>query len=390
MKAILLDADWDPRPDYPLTEAESASRLARMASATWRNPRFIETTLDDPTPGPGEVVVRVGACGVCGSDTHCYESDEEGYVIFSGPARLPVVPGHEYAGEVVAVGTDVHQLVPGDLVTAEGMLYCGRCAICREGRPNQCPNLHMVGFSSHGAYAEYITVEERFCWKLGGLAEKTGDVQRTLELGALVEPLACAYNGMFVAGRGMRPGAHVAVYGCGPIGLSAIALARTAGAATITAFDIVQARCDVALSCGADSAHNPIELSANGTSPTEIVLQATRGAGADLQVECAGAALTTLPEIERCFAPGGTMIYLGRTGERAPVMLDILVSGAASIVGSRGHAGQGCFPRIIRLLEENRLPIAPMITARRPFSEALEALEQSCNRIDGKILLVYR
>ena len=247
----------------------------------------------------------------------------------------------------------------------------------------------MVGVSQHGAYAEYVVIEARFCWKLDGVAERTGDVQRTLELGALVEPLGCAYNGIFVAGRGMRPGAHVAIHGCGPIGLSAIALARAAGAATITAFDIVPERLAVALACGADQALNPHDLAASGHSPSQAVLEASRGQGADLQVECAGAAHQTLPEIERSFAPGGQMIYLGRTGERAPVMLDVLVSGAASIAGSRGHAGQGCFPRIIRLLEQDRLPIDPMITTRRPFDEALDAVEQSCSRTDGKILLVF-
>lgn len=83
------------------------------------------------------------------------------------------------------------------------------------------------------------------------------------------------------------------------------------------------------------------------------------------------------------------MIYLGRTGERAPVMLDVLVTGAASIAGSRGHVGMGCFPRVIRLLERQALPIEPMITSRRPFAEFFGAIEQSCDRTDGKILLVY-
>jgi threonine dehydrogenase-like Zn-dependent dehydrogenase len=389
MRAIVLEADWDPRPGYPVSEQEIATHKANMACGAWRNPRFSATILDDPSPGPGEVVIRVGACGVCGSDTHCYESDEDGYVIFSGPARLPVVPGHEYAGEVVALGAGVSSLAEGDLVTAEGMITCGTCDTCRQGNPNQCPNLEMVGFSTHGAYAEFIVVEARFCWKLDGVAARTQDSQRTLELGALVEPLACAYNGIFVAGRGMRPGAHVAVHGCGPIGLGAIALARTAGAATITAFDVVPERCAVALSCGADASFDPAALRAAGSSPAEAVLEATRGSGADLQLECAGAAGQTLPEIEQSFAPGGQMIYLGRTGERAPVMLDVLVSNAASIVGSRGHAGHGCFPRIIRLLEQDRLVVEPMITARRPFDEALSAVEQSCLRTDGKILLVF-
>ena len=187
----------------------------------------------------------------------------------------------------------------------------------------------------------------------------------------------------------MKPGDHVAVYGCGPIGLGAIALARAAGAATITAFDVSAPRCEVAIACGADAAYDPRALAAQGTSPSEVVLDATRGWGADVQVECAGAAVQTMPEIERSFAPGGQMVYLGRTGERAPVMLDALVTGATSIVGSRGHVGGGCFPRVIRLLERGILDASPMITSRRRFADLLDALEQSCARTDGKIMMVY-
>jgi len=389
MHAILLEADWDPRDGYPVTDQESATRKATMASQVWRNPRFSKAVVDDPSPGPGEVIVQVRRCGVCGSDTHCYESDPEGYVIFSGPVQLPVIPGHEYAGEVVAVGEGVRELQVGDLIAAEGMLYCGVCTACRVGQPNQCPSLDMVGFSSPGAYADLIRVEERFCWKLNHLAERLGSAEKALDLGALVEPISCSYNGIFVAAGGMQPGDHVAVYGCGPIGLGAIALARAAGAASVIAFDVSDDRCKLATQCGADEAFNSNQLRQAGTSPADILLERSKGYGIDIQVEAAGAALHTMPEIERSFAPGGKMVYLGRTGEKAPVMLDVLVSGAARIVGSRGHAGMGCFPRIIRLLERGLLPVEPMITARRPFSEALGALEQSCTRADGKILLTW-
>jgi len=363
--------------------------MGNMASQVWRHPRYTESTVPDPTPGPREVIVRIGACGVCGSDTHCYETDDEGYIIFSGPARLPVIPGHEYSGEVVAVGAEVRELKIGDLVAAEGMLNCGVCEACRTCRPNQCPRLDMVGFSSPGAYAEYIAVEERFCWSLNGLAERLGSRTAALELGALVEPISCPFNGIFVAGGGMRPGDHVAVFGAGPIGLGAIALARAAGAATVIAFDISPERNTLAVACGADEAHDPRALSDGGSSPSEEIRRITRGAGANILVECAGAAVQTMPEIERSFAPGGKMIYLGRTGERAPVMLDVLVSGAASIIGARGHGGMGCFPHVIRLLEYGRIAAAPMITSRRPFADFMQALDQSCARTDGKIMVLY-
>ncbi len=104
-------------------------------------------------------------------------------------------------------------------------------------------------------------------------------------------------------------------------------------------------------------------------------------------MEAAGAALDTLPHIERAFAAGGTLVYLGRTGVSAPMALDVLVTQAARIVGARGHAGAGSFPRIFRLLERGRLPVEPMVTRRFPFADALAALAASRSRVDGKILL---
>jgi scyllo-inosose 3-dehydrogenase len=385
VKAILLEADWDPRPGYPTTNQEVLSRKATMASQVWRRPRFTPVDLPDPTPAHGQVLLRVLACGVCGSDTHCYERDDDGYVLFSGPVRLPVVVGHEYTAEVLEVGPGVRNLRPGQLVVGEGMLYCGVCEACRVGQPNQCPDLDMLGFSSQGAYAEYLVADERMLWSLDGLAEALGDAVQAAEWGALVEPVGCSYNGMFVSAGGIAPGAHVAVFGCGPIGLGAIALARAAGAATVLAFETVSERRDIAVAMGADAAWDPREVSAS-----EVIRDRTRGWGADMIVEAAGAGLSTIPEIERAFAPGGAMVYLGRTGERVPVMLDVMVTKAARIAGARGHVGRGIFPRIIRLLEAGRRDLKPMITARVPFEHTIDALRLSTKRTDAKILVTYR
>ncbi len=387
MKALVLTADWDPRPPYTPTAAELASRKATIASEVWRHPRLELQEVPDPEIGPHEVLIRVRAVGVCGSDTHCLETDPEGYILFSGPTALPVILGHEYSGEVVAVGSAVRDLAPGHLVACEGMLYCGVCEACRRGQPNQCPRLEMVGFSAPGAYAEYITAHEKHCFRVDGIADRFGDAQLGLEIAALIEPIACPFNGMFVAAGGMLPGSHVAVYGCGPIGLGAVLLARAAGAASIAAFDISKERCELALAIGADLAHDPRELASAGSSPADVVLELTGGWGADMQVEAAGAAHATMPEIERCFAAAGKMVYLGRTGMKPPVMLDVLMSKASSITGARGHAGSGCFPSIIRMLERGIMDPSAMITARMPLDRVIPALERSCLRTDGKIML---
>jgi len=384
LNAIVMSAQWDPRPGYAVTARELETRKATMASQVFRRPVFTPTTVPDPTPRPDEVVLKVRACGVCGSDTHCYEHDADGYVLFSGPVRMPCIVGHEYTAEVVEVGPEIRNLRKGDLVAAEGMLYCGVCEACRTGRPNQCPHLDMVGFSAPGAYAEYITAKERFLWKINGLADRLGDAQRACEMAALIEPIACSYNGMFVSAGGMLPGSHVAVFGCGPIGLGAIALARSAGAATVVAFDTMPERNAVALAMGADIAQDPREEPAE-----DVIRRVSGGWGADMIVEAAGAALHTMPAIEKGFAPGGKMVYLGRTGLKAPVLLDVLVTQAARIAGARGHAGGGCFPNILRLMEHGRIDLDAMITRRYPFAQALDALAKSCDRTDAKIMIDY-
>ncbi|MBM4367068.1 MAG: alcohol dehydrogenase catalytic domain-containing protein [Deltaproteobacteria bacterium] len=382
MKALMMRAEWDPRPGYVPDAGELASGKARMASQVWRHPTFHWETLPDPVPGRDEVLLRIRRCGVCGSDTHCYETDADGYILFSGPTRLPCVVGHEYTAEVVEVGPDVKHLRVGDLVCAEGMLSCGACETCRVGRPNQCPALEMVGFSSPGAYAELIVAKERFLWRLDGLADRLGSADSALELAALVEPIGCAYNGMFVSAGGLVPGSWVAVFGCGPIGLGAIALARAAGAAGIVGFDVVPERVELARTLGADEAYDP-----RNVDVVDVIRTLTRGQGADMMVEAAGAAHLTMPAIERSFAAGGRMVYLGRTGLRAPVMLDVLVTQAAGIVGARGHSGQGCFPRILRLMERGRLDVAAMVTSRYAFDRALDALQKSTDRRDGKVMI---
>ncbi len=383
MKAVVMRASWEPRADARLSDAQLRDRKA-PASQVWRHPTFTWETLPDPEPGHGEVVVRVRRCGVCGSDTHCYETDADGYVLFSGPTRLPCVVGHEYTGEVVALGPGVLDLRVGDLVCAEGMIGCGVCEACRVGKPNQCGRLEMVGFSAPGAYAEYIVAKERFLWRLDRLAGHLGDAEAALELAALVEPIGCAFNGMVVGAGGVVPGSWVGVFGCGPIGLGAIALARACGAAGVAAFDVVPERLALARQLGADVAHDPRSVDA-----AEVLRELSGGWGADMVVEAAGAAQHTMPSIERSFAPGGRMVYLGRTGLRAPVMLDVLVTQAAGIVGARGHVGSGIFPRILRLLERGRLPVAGMVTTRLPFASTLDALVKSTDRTDGKVMLVY-
>jgi len=251
---------------------------------------------------------------------------------------------------------------------------------------NQCQNIELLGLSTNGAFAEYAAIKEKYCWKLNSLQARYSSAD-IFEIGALIEPIGCAYNGIFISAGGFKPGETLAVYGLGPIGLAAIALGRLAGASKIIAFDKLTRRLELAQQMGADFVFDVVRLAAENSRAGEKVLELTDGEGADIQVEAAGDAQYTIPEMEQAMAPNGRIIYLGRAERSTPMVLDALVSGANKIVGARGHAGYGIFPNIIRMMASGRFNPQPMVTSTYPFADILEAFARAQQRIDGKILV---
>lgn len=384
MKALVAQGEWKPKAGYPVTEEENRLKRAVVGSQVWRNTRFDIVDMPVPEPLDDEVLIRVRTCGICGSDTHVYETDKDGYILFSGLTKFPCVIGHEFSGIVEKAGSRVASLKKGDLVAVESVMWCGLCTPCRSGSPNQCGNIELMGLSRDGALAEFIAINQRYCWKIDGLKDAYSD-EELFDVGALIEPIGCAYNGIFVAGGGFLPGSAVVVHGAGPIGLGAIALARACGASLIIAFDVYDGRVEAARRMGADYAFNSKDPGAQ--SPSEKVMELTRGMGAEVQVEAAGAAPVTIPEMEQSLASQGRIIYLGRAATSTPMHLDRLVSGANKIIGARGHAGYGIFPNIIRLISGKRLDPSPMITRRFSFQSSVEALKASVNRNECKIMI---
>lgn len=309
--------------------------------------------------------------------------DDEGYILFSGAVKLPCIVGHEFSGEVVETGKDVFDFKKGDIVTGESILWCGKCLPCRYGMLNQCENIELMGLTSNGAFAEYIAVKAKYCWKLNEL-DSVFNKDDIFSIGTLIEPLGCAYNGIFISGAGFHPGANAVVYGAGPIGLGAVALLRAAGAGVIIALDIIDERLELAKKMGADYTINSDKTS----SVERVILDITHGWGADLQVEAAGSAGNTIPIIQKLYSKRGKVIYLGRADSMATMDMNSIVSGANSITGSRGHSGYGIFPNIIRLLRGGRLEgIKEMITSVFPLSGVITAFEASKERKNGKILV---
>ncbi len=382
MKALLISAQWDPKPDYILSEFERSTGKAITGNSVWRNPKLDLKNIPEPTPGPKDVVIKVKACGICGSDVHFYETDKDNYILYPGLTKFPVVIGHEFSGEIVEIGKEVKDLKVGDMVTAEEMIWCGECIPCRNGYPNQCKNLEEIGFTINGAIAEYIVIGAKYCWKINEIAERYKDKEKAFEAGSLVEPTSVAYNGMFVRAGGYKPGSYVAVFGTGPIGLSAIALAKAGGASKVFAFDVSEIRRKLAEEVGADFVYDPREV-----IPSEVIMEETKGIGVSMHIESAGAPSKTIPEMEKSLAIDGKIVQIGRAAERVPIYLEHFQTHASQIFGAQGHSGYGTFPNVINLMASGKIDMTKIITSRFSLDDALRAMEKATKREDGKITI---
>ena len=386
MRALKLEADWDPRPGAAATldPADVSARLARRGNQVWRNPRISVATVPDPSPAADEVVIRVKACGICGSDFHFVESDGDGYMLYPGLVRTPVVTGHEFAGVVEAVGPAVKDFAPGDPVCAEEIAWCGDCLACRAGRPNNCTRIEELGFSFDGAHAELVRTRARYCWSLAPLVEAGIPQERVFQLGALVEPTGVAYIAIFVSAGGFMPGASVGVVGAGPIGLAAIALARAAGAGRIVAFEVAEGRRALASAMGADLVLDPQSLGSDGIAAA--VREASRGRGIDMWVEASGAARVT-ETMAASLAPAGKLVLIGRGPHMIDLDPELLIVRGASIHGSIGHSGSGAFGRVIDLMAAGRLDMARLVGATVDLEGAARLLDGTPRRESGKVLV---
>ncbi len=382
MKGLVLDAKWEPKPDYIVSDWEKKTGKAITGNSIWRHPSLEVRDWPDPKPGPKEVLLEVQACGVCGSDMHFYETDDQDYILYPGLTKFPTILGHEFSGKVAEVGKEATQLKPGDMVTVEEMIWCGRCIPCRNGYPNHCTNLEEIGFTIPGAFANYIAVDEKFCWKIDAIAERFGDEEKAYEVGALTEPTCVAYNAMFERAGGFRPGHYVSVFGAGPIGLAAIGLAKASGAGIIAAFEISPQRLELAKQVGADFAYDPREV-----TPGEVLMELSKGEGFDFHVEAAGVPELLVPEMEKALAINSKIVQIGRAAQRVPMYLEAFQVRRAQAFGAQGHSGHETFPNVIRLVAAGRLDLSPIITARYGLAGTKDAIAKSIERSDGKILV---
>ncbi|MEY9212873.1 zinc-dependent alcohol dehydrogenase family protein [Thermobifida halotolerans] len=273
------------------------------------------TTVDDPTPGPREVVVEVSGVGICGTDLHILDGE-------FAPTPYPIVPGHEFAGTVAAVGSAVTELTVGDRVAVDPSLYCGECHFCGIGRGNLCERWNAIGVTKPGASAEFCLAPVANCYRLPDSV--------SLEHAALVEPLSCAVHGFDLLPG--RVGEHYLIYGAGTMGLMMAQLARFAGAASVSVVDLNTDRLAVATGLGAD---------ATATNAGEL----ERPEGWEVVIDCTGA----VPAIEDGLSRvrrGGTFQVFGVTASDAVASFspfhvynnEITVVGSMAVLHSFGRA----------------------------------------------------
>ncbi len=320
-----------------------------------------------PRPGPGELLLRLEATSVCGTDLHIYHWDAwaQGRL---GDA-LPRVFGHETAGRVVARGPGATRVPLGSLVGVETHLVDWACRQCLSGRADVCSDMKILGVDTHGAFAEYLVIPEANAWISDGLSP---------EVAALQEPMGNAVHAIFVeeiAGR------SVAVLGCGPIGLMAVAIARRAGASTVVATDVNPARRAMAHDLGAD-----VVLDGSGDVVSAIRAM-TRGNGVDVVLEMSGAP-TAIDQAFAAVANGGRISLLGLP--LRPVTLDL--NNAIIFKGIRVHGitGRRMFEtwRRSRALLDEGLDLSSLITHRLPLTRFKEAFELVAEGHASKVVLL--
>lgn len=365
MKTVTLSADWDPKPDFKLGAKDIEGKLTYLGSKVWRNPRVKIVEKDVPVSGPTEALIEVKACGICGSDVHMLQSDDDGYIFYPGLTAFPCTLGHEFSGRIVKAGelainkATGRRYEPGEAVCSEEMVWCSQCKPCADGFPNHCERLQEIGFSIDGAYAKYIKVDARYLWSLEELREIYGE-EKMWFLGSLVEPTSVAYNAVIERGGGIRPGDHVVILGGGPIGIAACAVLKRSGAASVIISEPSKPRREIALTMGATHAIDPKEVNA-----AEAVLDITKGVGARIILEATGLPSIVWPDVERIIWEGktlnSTVIIVARADDKIPLNGEVFQVRRASVVGSQGHSGHGTFPRVISSMATG-MDVSPMIT----------------------------
>ncbi|HMC18204.1 MAG TPA: L-threonine 3-dehydrogenase, partial [Gemmatimonadales bacterium] len=331
-----------------------------------RAPGLKVTTVPKPSPGPGEVLIAVRHAGVCGTDLHI--ADWNAWA--AGRLRPPLVVGHEFAGEIVAVGGGVAELRTGQLVTAEGHIVCGHCSQCRTGNSHICKNTRIIGVDRDGAFAEYIAMPATNVLPLDGIPTTVG---------AVMDPMGNAFHTVLTADI---PGSTVFVVGCGPIGCFAVGIARAAGAAKVIASDVNTKRLALAKQMGAH-----VTIDATRDDVVRAVLAETAGEGADVVCEMSGVP-SALHQAFAAVRLGGRVQLLGIPNGQVPVdFANEIIFKGITVYGVIGRKMYDTWNQMRRYLSAGLVDPGPVITHQFPLAKIDEALAAIRSGDAGKIIL---
>ncbi len=321
-------------------------------------------------PGPGQVLVKMAAGGICGSDLHYF--NHGGF----GPIQLkePMILGHEVAGRVLRMGGGVASIAEGQLVAISPSRPCGTCKFCADGMPNHCLNMRFYGSAMpfphiQGAFREYLVVEAEQCAGADGLGVSEA---------AMAEPLSVVLHAAKQAGDLL--GKRVLVTGCGPIGLLAVLVARAAGASEVVATDVTDFTLQKARDVGAD---RTINVSTPGATLADF--EADKGQ-LDVLFECSGVAAALASAIP-VLRPGATIVQLGLGGDM-PLPVQAMTTKELRFLGSfRFHSE---FFTAVKMLRRRRLDVSALITHEIPMADAVAAFELASDRHQAvKVSLIF-
>ena len=300
----------------------------------------------DVKPAPGEALIRVRACGICGSDVH-------GYLGITGRRIPPMVMGHGFSGQVAEVGEGLTGVEVGDRVAVYPVIFCGDCEPCRQGNVHVCRKKKALGvLECNGAMAEYVSLPEKLLFKLSDPI--------SYDVGSMMEPLAVAYRGVNHAGD--LAGKDVFIVGAGTIGLLAIAVVRMRNPARIFVSDVSDIRLGVAKAMGADHIINPSK-----DNVRDFIDHETGGVGVDVAFEAVGAT----PTVQQAMAGlrvGGTAVWIGNSAKMVDVNMQEIVTRELRVLGTFLYTFQE-FSDVADLLNSGRLNVEPMISLRAPMME---------------------
>lgn len=310
---------------------------------------FDLTDVPEPQVGPGDVLVRVRACGICGSDIHGMDGS-------SGRRIPPIIMGHEAAGVVAAVGEAVSGWQVGDRVTFDSTIYCGACFFCRRGAFNLCDDRRVLGVScgeyrQDGAFAEYVVVPPRILYRLPDAI--------SFEQAAMVEPVSIALHA--VARTPVALNDTAVVVGAGMIGLLVVQALRAAGCGRIIAVDLDQSRLDLAGALGADEG-----LKSDAVDVVQHVLSRTGGRGADLAFEVVGIPPTVKLAVQ-CLRKGGALTLVGNLTPSVELLLQSVVTRELTLYGS--CASNGEYPACLEMIARGAINVDALMSAVAPLAE---------------------